>query len=191
MLSKMEDEKYLTVETFLRGIELTKLPTDVKALTMMELHRLEYRLLAVCGLSLSHNSFVSVLDLYEVYFEVLASQETRRFGVEKCKKFGQYLAALAQFYPTSFYEFGINKMAAACLLLVIRICGFEITWKGWIVDLTGLSKEQVTPAASKLCQKYIDLSYNEHEGKQMRLGVLEFKYSENKYKNASAIRPKK
>ena len=84
-------------------------------------------------------------------------------------------------------------MAAASLYLVIRICDFKVAWNSFLVELTGLTKTQVSKPAAELCQLYLDVCYNEDrlEGKKEFTKVLDFKYSEDKYLRASKIRPQK
>ena len=130
MFSKMYDDKYLTVNVLIQGVETTSLPSNIvmEQLTINKVHALEMRLLQLAGLSLSTSSIVTIMDLFNIYFEAARTKDEPRFSIQRCRYFGQYLAAMSMFYPSSLYSFGTNMLAAAISLLVIRICDFKVKW---------------------------------------------------------------
>jgi hypothetical protein len=80
-------------------------------------------------------------------------------------------------YPSSLYEFGPNQIAASALYLTLKICGFPFTWCKFLEEVTMYKKQDLKEASRKIVKKYIDLTFNGSEEKEVRLSLIQFKYS--------------
>ena len=78
-----------------------------------------------------HQKGVNVLELFDVYAMVLDDSST--VDIDRAKLFGHYLGAITVVRLDWLKKYGINQLAAAILLLVIRVCGFQLTWNSFLV----------------------------------------------------------
>lgn len=76
--------------------------------------------------------------MFNVYAMVLDDSST--VDLDRAKHFGHYLSTIAVVSLDWLKKYGVNQLAAAILLLVIRICDFNLTWNSFLVQLTGLTK---------------------------------------------------
>jgi hypothetical protein len=73
------------------------------------------------------------------------------------------------FYPTSLKNYGSQKLAAACLLLVLKIWGIDFQWCTYLSEITGFEKGKLKASAFKICNKYLGLVVNDDQRKNERM----------------------
>ena len=132
-------------------------------------------------ISFSFTRYVTPVDFCKRYYLQDEKDELYFFAI--------YLCNIIVFYPSSMNKYGPNKLGAAALYLARKVLKDGKAWSSYLQELSGYSEVQLKEAAKKICSKYIDLVFNNEQTKKQRLQILEVKYSEDKYCQASLIKP--
>lgn len=144
--------------------------------------------------NLGPKQIFTILDLFNCYFSIVEaffeendSIELLKYSIQKCRYFGQYLCNLIIFYPKCMFKYGFNLLACCVIYITLKICQFPLTWTSFLKETSGVSIIQMKEPSKKICQKFIDLTFNERKGKDretpkiQRLELTKFKYESDKY----------
>lgn len=159
MMSKFNDPKYLVIEIFIKGFNLTEIKSGMMRLLDIYTHNKHFKeqmslthgkiieieifVLEKVGFKINSIALPTIYDFFLIYFQCIETIYTHgqtvndelqlqledlpppRIALPASKSFGLYLCHMMTHYPTSLHQvFGAEILAAGCLKLTLRICGF-------------------------------------------------------------------